>query len=216
MKKLHVSMIAGWFSISAMAAVPAVVGDWQGSLNAGGGSLKAVFHISQDQDGSFTGTMDSPDQGVAGIPMSTVSFKAPDVHLEIARYGASYDGKVDRTEIAGQWKQGGVSLRLNLKRVMAASGSREGLQIGVRGVPQLRVVVSMGRLNASNRSTTQQGDLHAIRYSGEGKFGRHPDLLRGSRLGQSGGSDSWVSAERRVVGTADRGAVEGGAPRDRV
>jgi hypothetical protein len=41
------------------------------------------------------------------------------VHFEITRFSRSYDGKIgkDNSEIAGQWKQGGASLQLSLKRI---------------------------------------------------------------------------------------------------
>lgn len=99
--------------------VPAVVGDWQGSLNTGGGSLQVVIHISSDKDGKLTGTMDSPDQGATGIEVTSVSFKTPDLHLEIPQIRGSYDGKTnkDTSEITGDWKQGTASLLLILKRI---------------------------------------------------------------------------------------------------
>jgi hypothetical protein len=101
------------------APVPAVVGDWQGSLNTGGGSLRIVIHIASDKDGKLTATMDSPDQGATGIEVTSVSFKEPDLHFEVARIGGSYDGKSNKdiSEITGDWKQGSASLPLALKRV---------------------------------------------------------------------------------------------------
>jgi hypothetical protein len=99
--------------------VPAVVGDWSGSLNTGGGSLRLVIHIASDKDGKLTATMDSPDQGATGIEVTSVSFKNPDLHFEVARIGGSYDGKANEnnSEITGNWKQGSASLPLVLKRV---------------------------------------------------------------------------------------------------
>lgn len=101
------------------ASSPAVVGDWQGSLDTGGGSLRVVVHISSDKDGKLTATMDSPDQGATGIEVTSVSFKDPDLHFEVPRIGGSYDGKTNKdvTEISGTWKQGSASLPLTFKRV---------------------------------------------------------------------------------------------------
>jgi len=115
------TMLAAFaWSLSATpaATAPPVVGDWQGALSAGGSSLRMVLHVTQDADGKLSGTMDSPDQGATGIPLSSISFKSPDLHFEIQRIGGSYDGKInkDNTEIAGDWKQGGGSFPLTLKR----------------------------------------------------------------------------------------------------
>lgn len=107
------------------ATAPTVVGDWEGALSTGKGSLRVLIHVSQDSNSKLTATMDSPDQGATGIPIPTVSFQAPDFHFEIQRFSASYDGKLskDGSEIAGEWKQGSASLPLNFKR-MAATTSR--------------------------------------------------------------------------------------------
>jgi hypothetical protein len=106
-------------SVAVAAAAPSVAGDWQGTLDTGSGSLRVVLHFNQSKDATFTGTLDSPDQGATGITMSTVTFQQSDVHFEIAKMGCSYDGKLskDNLEITGQWKQGGGSLSLSLKRV---------------------------------------------------------------------------------------------------
>ena len=51
-----------------------LVGSWRGGLEVGGGaSLTIVFNISQDAGGTFTGTMDSPGQGVVGIPLTSTT-----------------------------------------------------------------------------------------------------------------------------------------------
>jgi hypothetical protein len=106
-------------SATLAASAPGVVGDWQGTLDTGNGSLKVLLHFSQLKDGSLAGTLDSPGQGATGIVIDTITFQQPDMHFEIARFGSSYDGKIskDNSEIAGQWKQGGASLPLSLSRI---------------------------------------------------------------------------------------------------
>jgi len=75
--------------------------------------------VAQDKDGKLTATMDSPDQGATGIAISSITYKEPALHFEIERFGAGYDGTMnkDNSEIAGNWKQGGVSLPLTFTRV---------------------------------------------------------------------------------------------------
>jgi uncharacterized protein len=103
---------------TAAAPAPPVVGDWEGRLNAGGSSLRVVLHVTQDSDRKLRGTVDSPDQGATGIAISSISFKPPDLYFEIERLASSYDGKMneDNSEIGGEWKQGGGSFALTLKR----------------------------------------------------------------------------------------------------
>src|SRR5215471_21792693 len=55
------------------APVPAVVGDWQGALSTGNGSLKVVLHVSEGKNGKLAATLDSPDQATTGIAISAIS-----------------------------------------------------------------------------------------------------------------------------------------------
>ena len=114
------TMIASTPVLSAMttASVSAAIGDWEGKIDTGNGSLRVIVHISQSADGKLTGSLDSPDQGATGIAISTASYKEPDLHFAIESLGSSYDGKMndDNSEITGEWKQSGLSLRLVFKR----------------------------------------------------------------------------------------------------
>src|SRR5690349_8863546 len=99
-----------------VASAPSIVGDWKGVLDAGGTSMHVVVHVARQPDGTFSGTLDSPDQGVSGIVMSAVTFVDPDVHFTIERIASHYDGRINQadSEIVGTWKQGGGSLPLTL------------------------------------------------------------------------------------------------------
>ena len=102
----------------ALPAAPEVLGDWQGAIDTGNGSLHVVFHLAQDEDGKLTGTMDSPDQKATGIVISSISYTQPEVQLTIEQFGCRYDGKLakDKLQIVGIWKQGTASLPLTLDR----------------------------------------------------------------------------------------------------
>jgi uncharacterized protein len=105
--------------VSLAAPKPAVVGDWKGALDVGGGnSLHLVVHVTQKQDGSLTGTMDSPDQGASGIAITSMAYTDGTLHFECSDIGGTYDGKMnkDSSEIDGTWSQGGNSLALKLTR----------------------------------------------------------------------------------------------------
>jgi hypothetical protein len=114
-----VTMIAFTLVLGAMASsVSAAIGDWEGKIDTGNGSLHVLIHISQAADGKLTATLDSPDQGSTGTPVNSVTYREPDLHFAIERFGSSFDGKISHNnlEITGQWKQSGLSLPLSFKR----------------------------------------------------------------------------------------------------
>ena len=95
------------------------VGTWAGTLDAGGQVLRIVFHIERDESGDLSGTMDSPDQGAFGLPLSAVEADSENsVRFELAMAGGVYTGRMseDGSGFEGQWSQGGVSFPLNLER----------------------------------------------------------------------------------------------------
>jgi uncharacterized protein len=115
-----VTMIAFILVLGAIAtaSVPTAIGDWEGTIDTGKGSLRVIVHISQAADGKLTGSLDSPDQGTTGEAIDLVTYKEPDLHFAIERFGSSFDGKMnhENSEITGEWKQSGLSLPLVFKR----------------------------------------------------------------------------------------------------
>ncbi len=102
-------------------------GRWSGSLQAGEAVLHLVLHISKSEDGSFKATIDSLDQGVYGIEVTSLSQKESTLHFNVASVSASYDGKfsVDHRTIEGDWTQGSASLPLVFHRQSAGTGARK-------------------------------------------------------------------------------------------
>jgi pimeloyl-ACP methyl ester carboxylesterase len=101
-------------------------GHWAGSLQAGEAVLHLVLHIFKTPDGSFTATIDSLDQAVYGIEVTTVTLKSPTVQFSVPSVGASYEGSfsADHRGIDGIWTQGSVSLPLTFRRQAAGAGAR--------------------------------------------------------------------------------------------
>jgi len=100
------------------ASSSAATGDWEGKIDTGEGSLRVIVHLSQAVDGNLSGSLDSPDQGVTGTAIDSITYKEPDLHFAIQNYGSTFDGQMnhDHSEIAGVWKQRGRSLPLVFKR----------------------------------------------------------------------------------------------------
>jgi hypothetical protein len=105
--------------LTMAADPPRIVGTWEGVLDPGAQPKKRiVVHISAEQDGTLSGTIDYPDQSVSGILITAITYKEHNLHFESAPNLSSYDGTLnaDGTEIAGNWKQSGTPLSLILKR----------------------------------------------------------------------------------------------------
>lgn len=105
--------------IATAADTQPIVGDWQGTLDPGAQPKKRILvHISAEQDGSLSGTIDYPDQETSGILISAITYKELTLHLESSQIQGSYDGTLNKenSEIRGTWKQGGTGLNLTLKR----------------------------------------------------------------------------------------------------
>ncbi len=103
----------------------AVIGTWEGTLSVQGTELRIVFHLEASGDGTLTGTMDSPDQGALGIPLSAVTVEGREVTLSVAVAQGEYRGTLSESgdAIAGTWSQGPASLPLEVRRT---SGAAEG------------------------------------------------------------------------------------------
>ena len=92
-------------------------GTWQGAVEAGGTKLRLVFHITNTEEGLIA-TMDSPDQGANGIPVTAVSRNGQSLTMELKGIGGKFEGKIadNLQSIDGTWSQGGASVPLVLKR----------------------------------------------------------------------------------------------------
>ena len=98
-----------------------VAGIWEGTLHADGHSLRVVFHVAQAPSGTLSATMDSPDQGVTGIPASSVSFEKSKLHIEIEAAHITYFAEMAKGgTLQGTWSQNGATLPLDLHRAASA------------------------------------------------------------------------------------------------
>jgi fermentation-respiration switch protein FrsA (DUF1100 family) len=93
-------------------------GTWMGTLDTGAIKLRVVFHIVNTEDG-LTATMDSPDQGAMGLPVTSVMRDGTSLKMAAKGIGGVFEGKIadGLSSIDGTWMQGGGSFPLALKRV---------------------------------------------------------------------------------------------------
>ena len=84
-------------------------GTWSGKIDIQGSKLTIVFHLDGDKP-----TMDSPDQGAKGIPISVAYPEPGKVDITIPALGASYSGMWLINNIVGTFTQMNVSFPLTL------------------------------------------------------------------------------------------------------
>ena len=93
-----------------------ISGKWNGILKVQGTQLRLVFNISKTDKG-YSSTMDSPDQGAKGIPVTTTSYDNSFLKLEVLNAGIKYEGALDKNgSFNGVYKQGGQSFPLILTK----------------------------------------------------------------------------------------------------
>ena len=96
-------------------------GDWEGTISVPDGqSRPVIIHFKNQPDHTVEGTIESPSQGVQGIPLKGIAQKGAVVEFEVLAVGGSYKGTLNQegTEIAGEWTQrlAAAPLTLNLKK----------------------------------------------------------------------------------------------------
>lgn len=87
----------------------AQTGTWHGDLNVQGSKLPLVFHLDEANP-----TVDSPAQGVKGIPAKVKRIAPDSISVKITLFGASFAGKHVGNEIIGRFSQRGYEFPLTL------------------------------------------------------------------------------------------------------
>jgi len=100
----------------ASAADP-LAGTWVGELALGAITIRVVFNVA-GAGGTLSATMDSPDQGAKGIPVTAARNDHGSIVLEVKGIGGVYRGTLsgDGSRVEGQWVQGGSTFPVVLKR----------------------------------------------------------------------------------------------------
>lgn len=92
-----------------------IKGSWRGTLDLGVQKLRLVFNITETDD-KCTATMDSPDQSVAGIPVSSVHFDGKTLEISDNTMGLTFEGELTDGMIKGMFRQAGINIPLVLER----------------------------------------------------------------------------------------------------
>ena len=124
---------------------------WSGKLNVYGNELTLVFHLD-----SANCTLDSPDQGIKGVPAKMES-TATGIKVTISSINASYEGVNMGESIMGTFKQHGQSFPLTLK---PGSSKRNRPQTPVPPYPYQTQEVSFSNGNAVLKGTLVLPENH--------------------------------------------------------
>ncbi len=93
-----------------------ISGKWNGILKVQGVQLKLVFNIIQTEKG-YSSTMDSPDQGALGIPVTSTGYENSVLKLEISNTSIKYEGTLNKENaFVGTFIQGNQSFPLVLTK----------------------------------------------------------------------------------------------------
>ncbi|WP_339870069.1 alpha/beta hydrolase [uncultured Algoriphagus sp.] len=114
MKILSILLLS--FLISTFTFAQDITGQWNGALKVQGTQLRLVFNVKKTDTG-FSSTMDSPDQGAFGIPVTSTSFEDGTLKISITNANIKYEGTLgDDNVIIGVFTQAGQSFPMNLSR----------------------------------------------------------------------------------------------------
>ena len=91
---------------------------WEGTLSVQTQNIKLIINVFKNADGTITGTMDSPDQKVTGIPLTSISCTEDALKFEATNLTIKFDGKIDKATMTakGTFSQSGQEFPLEFKK----------------------------------------------------------------------------------------------------
>ncbi len=103
-----------------VVAAAGLVGRWEGKIDPSGKAQAISVEFAMSDKG-WQGSIDIPDEGIAGRPLQRILFEAGGVHFEtqVMRVSLVFDGKLDGDKITGTFLQGNEKLTFFLERKSA-------------------------------------------------------------------------------------------------
>lgn len=182
--KLYLVAFAIGMLIANLVFGQEITGQWNGVLKVQGTQLRIVFNVNKT-DAGFSSTMDSPDQGAKGIPVTSTSFESSILKLAVTNLGIGYEGTLGNDNvITGNFKQAGMSFPLNLSRGIIEAEKLVRPQEPKKPYPYYEEDVTFENIKAGIKLAgtltlpTQNGNFPAvILISGSGAQNRNEELM---------------------------------------
>lgn len=120
--------LAGFLIAAALGVgqqKPDFAGDYGGAL----GPIHIKLHVMAGRDGILTGTVDSPDQGLTGVPCADFQINGQSLSFTVPIVHGTWIGflSADGTSLTGMWNQGSpVPLNFTRSAANAASAAANG------------------------------------------------------------------------------------------
>ena len=113
MKKKELIFLMTIFSLNLFGQD--ITGQWNGVLKVQGIQLSLIFNVTKSDNG-YSSTMDSPDQGAIGIPVTNTTFENSKIKFEVTNAKIEYNGELKKNEFVGTFKQAGQEFPMILSR----------------------------------------------------------------------------------------------------
>lgn len=160
---------------------PALAGRWQGQIALPGAGLEIVVALAE-QDGAWSGTIDVPAQGAAGIPLHDISVAGDAVRFEMLAglQLAVFDGQVQPDgSISGAFTQSGFEGTFELARAQEPVAAEPQPTVEPLPYGEEEVTFPNGDITLAGTLTLPQGDgpfPALILLSGSGQQDRDESL----------------------------------------
>ena len=106
MKKIFCAAV---LLLASLSLASAQTGTWSGDLEIQGMKFSIVFHFEEENP-----TLDIPDQGAMGLPMSFERSDSGEVTVNVPTLNATFKGQLQDGKIPGTFSQMGASLPFTL------------------------------------------------------------------------------------------------------
>ena len=103
-------MLLALLAVHSAAFAQSAGGDWWGVLEVAPGTrLRLTLHIAAGAEGRLSGTLDSLDQNVRGLPLADVTVAGDQLAFRLERPAASFEGRwvAASKSWSGAWRQNG-------------------------------------------------------------------------------------------------------------
>ena len=156
-----------------MTVAQSFEGSWKGSLVVSAMELPLIFEFKYN--GVWEGTMQSPMQSNAKIPLSRIENRGDSIFVELKQAGLSYKGKLnqERNAIEGTFQQRTLKAPMVLTRLSAAQAEAAGT---FKRSQRVKPPYSYDTLNVNFENTIDKVTLAGTMTSPKEK-GRYPAVV---------------------------------------